>query len=186
MLPSSITHEPQKQHSVNYRVIILLQHPYASTVSVMGRTASNRQQYVCVSETISRQPTDCIDRSIYAYSWSCNHKTHMVCRLPAGAGPCMHFIRWKDTRAGMSRRHASSYPRLKPCARTRRVVFATAPAMHTVYFLLSARTRSGRERERERAMHNAHACRTDCMVHCPPLGRQQIAVRRRRCTLPVV
>lgn len=52
-----------------------------------------------------KQTTNRLHRSIYAYSWSCNHKTHMVCRLPAGAGPCMHFIRWKDTRAGVSRRH---------------------------------------------------------------------------------
>lgn len=92
MLPSSITHEPQKQHSVNYRVIILLQHPYASTVSVMGRTASNRQQYVCVSETISRQPTDCIDRSMRTVGVATTKRIwSAVCR-PALAHACISYV----------------------------------------------------------------------------------------------
>lgn len=92
MLPSSITHEPQKQHSVNYRVIILLQHPYASTVSVMGRTASNCQQYVCVSETISRQPTDCIDRSMRTVGVATTKRIwSAVCR-PALAHACISYV----------------------------------------------------------------------------------------------
>lgn len=60
----------------------------------------------------------------------------------------------------------SSYPRLKPCAHTRRLVFATAPAMHTdlpdgLHGALPA-PRPATDRRTETPLHTARGLKAPC------------------------
>lgn len=126
---------------------------------------------VCVSETISRQPTDCIDRSIYAYSWSCNHKTHMVCR-PALAH--MHAFR---TLEGHARRYVAApciiiSPVETLCTYASCSICHCASHAYCILFTIRANTVGSRERERERCIMHMHAGRIAWCIARPSAGNR--------------